>query len=96
MYTVASHSVVTVDESSVKKEISTQFSRRAATNGLVEISGLSFGYASSDHYIIKSLNLKIEPGEAISLLGPSGCGKSTLLHLIACLNKAQSGRILLD
>ena len=96
MDTFANYSVASVGESSVKKEISTQFSRRTATNGLVEISGLSFGYASSDHYIIKSLNLKIEPGEAISLLGPSGCGKSTLLHLIAGLNKAQSGRILLD
>lgn len=64
--------------------------------GHVKVSGLSFGYADSDHYTIKSLNLDIAPGEALALLGPSGCGKSTLLHLIAGLNQAQSGKILLD
>ena len=96
MQTVASHSVAAVGKSSVTKEISTQLSRSAATTGLVEILGLSFGYASSDHYVLKSLNLKVEPGEAISLLGPSGCGKSTLLHLIAGLNSPQGGRIHLD
>lgn len=64
--------------------------------GHVKISGLSFGYASADHYTIKALNLEIEAGEAISLLGPSGCGKSTLLHLVAGLNKPQGGKILLD
>ena len=64
--------------------------------GKIRISGLSFGYASSDAYTIKSLNLEIQGGEAVSLLGPSGCGKSTLLHLIAGLNKPQSGKIVID
>ncbi|MGJ8677795.1 MAG: ABC transporter ATP-binding protein [Akkermansiaceae bacterium] len=70
--------------------------QRTETTGKIEIAGLSFGYPTSDFYIIKSLNLEIQPGEALTLLGPSGCGKSTLLHLIAGLNKPQSGRIALD
>jgi NitT/TauT family transport system ATP-binding protein len=96
MHTFTSHSVPIVGETLVEKDTPALTTEGAPTSGRVEIAGLSFGYATSDHYIIKSLNLKIEPGEAISLLGPSGCGKSTLLHLIAGLSRPQSGRILLD
>ena len=35
-------------------------------------------------------------GEFVSLVGPSGCGKSTLLYLIAGLDDASAGEILLD
>lgn len=73
-----------------------QNSTKTATKGKIDIMGLSFGYPTSDFYIIKALNLHIEAGEAITLLGPSGCGKSTLLHLIAGLNKSQAGKITLD
>lgn len=43
--------------------------------------------------VVKPLNLKIEPGEFVSLLGPSGCGKSTLLRLIAGLDQPSTGSI---
>jgi NitT/TauT family transport system ATP-binding protein len=38
----------------------------------------------------------IEDGELVTLLGPSGCGKSTTLSLIAGLEEASQGTILLD
>lgn len=38
----------------------------------------------------------IKEGEFICILGSSGCGKSTLLGLLNGLNKAKSGKILLD
>ena len=66
------------------------------SGGGIKISGLSFSYPNSDHYLFKSLNLDIDPGEAISLLGPSGCGKSSLLHLIAGFNTPSKGNISLD
>ncbi|KMQ51930.1 Maltose/maltodextrin transport ATP-binding protein MalK [Chitinispirillum alkaliphilum] len=43
--------------------------------------------------VLKSLDLKIYPGEFFVLLGPSGCGKSTTLNLIAGLEKPSSGTI---
>ena len=45
---------------------------------------------------LKNLNLKILPGEFISLVGPSGCGKSTLLRIIAGLTTQSSGTIQWD
>ena len=45
--------------------------------------------------IIPEVNLLIPAGKFFALLGPSGCGKTTLLRLIAGLEKADSGKILL-
>lgn len=45
--------------------------------------------------IIPEVNLSIPAGKFFALLGPSGCGKTTLLRLIAGLEKADSGKILL-
>src|SRR2546423_1196321 len=44
---------------------------------------------------VDRLNLKIESGEFVVLLGPSGCGKTTSLRMIAGLEEASGGRILI-
>ena len=46
--------------------------------------------------VIPPLDLSIEDGEFAVFVGPSGCGKSTLLRLIAGLEDASDGRILID
>ncbi|OZG74229.1 ABC transporter [Hahella sp. CCB-MM4] len=46
--------------------------------------------------IIKSVDLAIADGEFVVFVGPSGCGKSTLLRLIAGLEDATDGDILID
>ena len=40
--------------------------------------------------------LDIRKGEIISILGPSGCGKTTFLRLLAGLEYAEAGQILLQ
>src|SRR6184192_379569 len=45
---------------------------------------------------LDGLTLTLSPGELVVLLGPSGCGKTTTLRLLAGLEDADTGRILLD
>jgi putative ABC transport system ATP-binding protein len=40
------------------------------------------------------VSLAIAPGEFVAVVGPSGCGKSTLLNLIAGVDRADAGRVL--
>lgn len=44
---------------------------------------------------LKDISLTISDGEFVSLLGPSGCGKTTLLRIIAGLETATSGDVLI-
>ena len=46
--------------------------------------------------VIKGIDLEIDHGEFIVFVGPSGCGKSTLLRMVAGLEQATSGDIILD
>lgn len=49
-----------------------------------------------DKEVLKDINISIERREFITLLGPSGCGKTTLLRIFAGLEKADSGKIIID
>ncbi len=42
------------------------------------------------------VNLTVAENDFITILGPSGCGKSTLLRIVAGLDRASTGRVLLD
>jgi bicarbonate transport system ATP-binding protein len=45
---------------------------------------------------LKGIDLEVRQGEFISLIGHSGCGKSTLLNIIAGLDGATDGVVLVD
>jgi multiple sugar transport system ATP-binding protein len=60
----------------------------------LRIEGLS--RRLGDRTLLADLNLAVAPGECLALLGPSGCGKTTTLRLLAGLDAASAGRILLD
>ena len=46
--------------------------------------------------ILKRVSLLIEPGEAVAIVGASGSGKSTLIGLMAGLDGATSGEVILN
>ncbi|MBW5408689.1 spermidine/putrescine ABC transporter ATP-binding protein PotA [Morganella morganii] len=60
---------------------------------LVTLKGLSKSF--DDKNIINHFDLTINHGEFVTILGPSGCGKTTVLRLIAGLEDADEGTIML-
>jgi multiple sugar transport system ATP-binding protein len=44
---------------------------------------------------VKDLSLSVSPGEVVCLLGPSGCGKTTTLRIVAGLERASSGDVVI-
>ncbi len=60
---------------------------------MVEVLSADKVYANGTR-ALNAVDLRIFPGEFVTLLGPSGCGKSTLLKLIANLIEPTEGRIL--
>jgi iron(III) transport system ATP-binding protein len=61
----------------------------------VRLEGVSKRFAG-DVVAVDALDLKVEPSSLVTLLGPSGCGKTTTLRMIAGLERASGGRILID
>src|SRR5690348_3016096 len=60
----------------------------------LEITGLSKWFG--DLEALRNIDIAVEQGEFISVVGPSGCGKTTFLRMVAGLEQATSGSILLD
>lgn len=65
---------------------------------MIQVRGLTKSITTVTHQvdILKGIDLEIPRGQFAAILGPSGSGKSTLLGLLAGLDTATSGRILLD
>ena len=65
---------------------------------IVEIRELSKIYRQGDINVtaLNSVSLDIARGEFVVLMGPSGSGKSTLLHIIAGIDRATTGKVLVQ
>lgn len=70
--------------------------KRAGSIDIRQINRTYIDANNNEVEALQNINLKINPGEFISLIGPSGCGKTTLMRLIAGLDESESGEIFLD
>jgi len=63
----------------------------------LEITGLTkiFETPSGPFTAVKDVNAKVHPGEFVCILGHSGCGKSTVLSIVAGLQKATFGGVVI-
>ena len=46
--------------------------------------------------LVADINMRVEPGEFVSIIGPSGSGKSSLLYLLGLLDVPTSGQVLVQ
>jgi putative ABC transport system ATP-binding protein len=65
---------------------------------MLEINSLckSYSYAEARQDVLWQLDFAMTASSSVALLGDSGSGKSTLLHLIAGLERPDSGEIIFD
>lgn len=64
----------------------------------VSIEQLSKTYPSKqgDLTVFEDVNIEIEKGEFVCIIGHSGCGKSTILNVLAGLDDATTGSVVMD
>jgi ATP-binding cassette subfamily B protein RaxB len=60
----------------------------------IELRNVSFRYAESEPWILKSCNLRVESGASIAIAGPSGSGKTTLAKIMLGLLDPDEGEVL--
>jgi len=56
----------------------------------------SFPHGPTRTYVLRRIDVDIEPGEFVSIMGPSGAGKSTLLHIVGMHDHSWSGEYYFD
>jgi putative ABC transport system ATP-binding protein/lipoprotein-releasing system ATP-binding protein len=63
---------------------------------LIQVQNLSKSYFLGEKKleVLKGISLELPEKSFVTLMGPSGSGKSTLLHILAGLDRADSGSIL--
>jgi len=84
---------IAIDEdSSAKKILNTD-----EIKGKIEFRDVWFRYPTrKQDFVLKGLQLTINPGEQVALVGESGCGKSTFINLLMRFYDVDFGEVLLD
>jgi len=67
----------------------------AKIHGKIIFDHVSFGY-SPDHFVLKDVSFKLNPGETVAIVGHTGSGKTTIISLLNRLYQIQKGLITID
>jgi ATP-binding cassette subfamily B protein len=67
----------------------------AKVNGKIEMDKVWFAY-KDDHYVLKDVSFRAEPGETLAIVGHTGSGKTTIISLLNRLYHIQRGSIRID
>ena len=66
-----------------------------SAKGAIAFKSVSFGYAE-DRYVLRDVDLRIDPNQIVGLVGGTGAGKSTLLSLVPRFYDPTTGSIALN
>lgn len=64
--------------------------------GEVEFRNVSLRYPGADHWALRDVSFRAEPGHTVAVVGATASGKTTLVRLIPRLYDATEGRVLVD
>ena len=64
--------------------------------GRILVEGLAYAAPGSQKAILRNVDFRVEPGEAIGIIGPSGAGKSTLIRHIVGVLRPSAGNVRID
>jgi ATP-binding cassette, subfamily B, bacterial len=62
----------------------------------IEFRNVWFKYTDEEDFVLKGVNLTINPRQVVAILGPTGSGKSTLVKLLLRLHEPQKGEIFIN
>jgi lipoprotein-releasing system ATP-binding protein len=81
-----------------KQKVAVSVTTAIARDGLLQASGLCKSFQSSKAriWVLKELNVTIQPRETLAVVGASGIGKSTLLHILGTLDRPDNGSLLFE
>ncbi len=65
-------------------------------HGTIQFKDVSYKYPDSEDYVIKNLDLNVEPGDCIAFVGGSGSGKTTVMNMIIGFLKPTDGELVID
>lgn len=65
-------------------------------HGAVEFEQVSFRYPGTDHWALRGVSFRIQPGRTVAIVGSTASGKTTLVRLIARLYDATAGTVRVD
>jgi ATP-binding cassette subfamily B protein len=68
----------------------------AKARGAVRFDRVGFRYPGTGEWVLRGLDLSLEPGETVALVGATGSGKTTVAALVPRLHDASEGRVTLD
>ncbi len=65
---------------------------------MLELNDIHKSFTHNEHFIgvLKGIDLRVKPGDSISIVGASGVGKSTLLNVMATLEPPTKGTVCFD
>ena len=70
------------------------------TQQFLQVAGLAKRFpgpkGKDDLTVFENIHFGIEKGEFVCIIGHSGCGKTTILHVLAGLDEASGGTVIMD
>ena len=66
------------------------------TTHFLSVEGLQKAYPGSPTPVFENIHFGIDKGEFVCIIGHSGCGKTTILNVLAGLEEASDGGVIMD